>query len=51
MPALKKKRLITQRHPAVGMPRSVADDIRFGLDDAAADHTFGRLPHQDLAIR
>ena len=49
MPALEKERPITRRHPAVGMPRGVADDIRLGLDDAAAGHTFGHLPHQYLA--
>ena len=49
MPALEKERPITRRHPAVGVPRGVADDIRLGLDDAAAGDAFGHLPHQYLA--
>jgi hypothetical protein len=34
---------------AVGVSRGVADDIRLGLDDAAAGDAFGHLPHQYLA--
>jgi len=49
MPALEKERPITRRHPAIGVPRGVADDIRLGLDDAAAGGAFGHLPHQNLA--
>jgi len=49
MPALEKERPITRRHPAVGVPRGVADDIRLGLDDAAAGDAFRHLPHQYLA--
>ena len=49
MPALEKERPITRRHPAVGVPRGVADDICLGLDDAAASDAFGHLPHQYLA--
>jgi hypothetical protein len=32
-----------------GVPGGVADDIRLGLDDAAAGDAFGHLPHQNLA--
>ncbi len=49
MPALEKERPITRRHPAVGVPRGVADDIRLGLDNTAAGHALGSLPHQYLA--
>jgi hypothetical protein len=49
MPALEKERPITRRHPAVGVPRGVADDICLGLDDAAAGEAFGHLPHKYLA--
>src|SRR5262249_27056989 len=49
MPALEKQRPITRRHPAVGVPRGVADDIRLGLDDAAAGEAFRQLRHQYLA--
>jgi hypothetical protein len=49
MPTLEKERTITRGHPAVGMPRGVADDIRLGLDDAAAGDAFGHLPHQYFA--
>ena len=46
VPALEKKRPVTRRHPAIGVPGGVADDIRLGLDDAAAGDAFGYLPHQ-----
>jgi hypothetical protein len=49
MPALEKERPITRRHPAVGVPRGVTDDIRLGLDDTAASDAFGHLPQQYLA--
>ncbi len=49
MPALEKERPITRRHPAVGVARGVADDIRLGLDDTAAGQTLSRFPHQYLA--
>jgi len=49
MPALEKERPITRRHPAVGMPRGVTDDIRLGLDNAAAGDASGHLPHEYLA--
>ena len=49
MPALEKERPITRRHAAVGVPRGVTDNIRLGLDDAAAGDAFGLLPHQYLA--
>lgn len=49
MPAFEKERPITRRHPAVGVPRGVTDDIRLGLDDAAAGDAFSHLPHQYLA--
>jgi hypothetical protein len=49
MPALEKERPITRRHPAVGVPRGVADNIGFSFDDTSAGHTFSRLPHQYLA--
>jgi len=49
MPALEKERPITRRHPAVGMPRGVTDDIRLGLDNAAACDASGHLPHEYLA--
>jgi len=51
MPALEKERPITRRHPAIGVPRGVADDISLGLDDAAAGDLFGHLPHHYLAMR
>ena len=35
--------------PAVGVPRSIADDVRLGLDDTAAGDAFGHPPHQCLA--
>ena len=49
MPALEKERPITRRHPTVGVPRGVADDIRFSFDNTAAGDAFGHLPHQYLA--
>ena len=49
MPALEKERPITRRHPAIGVPRGVADDIRFSFDNTAAGHALSRLPHQYLA--
>ena len=49
MSTLEKERPITRRHPAVGVPRGVADDIGLGLDYAAAGNALGRLPHQYLA--
>ena len=49
MPALEKERPITRRHPAVGVPRGVADDIRFSFDYTAAGQALSRLPHQYLA--
>jgi hypothetical protein len=49
VPALEKERPVTRGHPAVGVPRGVANDIRFGLDDTAAGDAFGRLPHENLA--
>jgi hypothetical protein len=49
MTALKKERPITRRHPAVGVLRGVANDIRLGLDYATAGDAFGHLLHQHLA--
>ena len=49
MPTLEKERPITRRHPAVGVPRGVADDIRLSLDDTAAGQALSSLPHQYLA--
>jgi hypothetical protein len=48
MPALEKERPITRRHPAVGVPGGVADDIRLGLDDAANSDACSHLPLQYL---
>src|SRR5262249_42608978 len=49
VPALEKERPVTRRHPAEGVPRGVADDIRLDLDDAAAGDALGHLSHQYLA--
>ena len=49
MPTLEKQRTVAPRHPPVAVPGGVADDIRLGLDDAAAGDAFGQLPHQHLA--
>jgi hypothetical protein len=49
VPALEKERSISRRHPAVGVPGGVADDIGFSFDDTSADDAFSRLPHQNLA--
>jgi len=43
---LEEERLIALRHPVTGVPRHVADDIRLGLDDAAAGHACSHPPHQ-----
>jgi hypothetical protein len=48
VPALEKKRSISRRHPAIGVPGGVADDIGFSFDDKSADDAFRRLPHQNL---
>src|SRR5579883_1527751 len=47
--ALEKKRPVTRRHPAIGVPGRVADVISLGLDDMAADNAFVRLAQQELA--
>ena len=44
-----RKRPVTRRHPAVGVPRGVADDIRLGLDNTTAGDALRQLPHQYLA--
>ena len=49
MAQLADSRILGARHPAVGVPRGVADDIHLGLNDAAAGDAFGHLPHQYLA--
>src|SRR5207248_3809163 len=49
VPTLEKQRTITPCHPAVGVPRGVADDIRLGLDNTTAGGAFRHLPHQYLA--
>jgi hypothetical protein len=49
MPALEKERPITRRHPAVGVPGGVADDIRFSFHNTAAGQALSSLPHQYLA--
>src|SRR3954451_18094785 len=41
--------MITLRHPPVGMPRGVADDIRLSLNNSTAGEAFRQLPHQFLA--
>ncbi len=47
--ALEKERAIARRHPPIGVPGGVADDISLGLDNAAAGHAFRQFPHQELA--
>ena len=49
VPALEEERLIARGDATIGVTRGVADGICLGLDDAAARHTFGQLPHEHLA--
>ena len=46
---LEKQRTITPSHPPIGVPGSVADDIRLGLNNTTAGNAFRQLPHQYLA--
>jgi hypothetical protein len=46
MAQLTDSRILGARHPAVGVPRGVADEIRFSFDNTAVGQALSSLPHQ-----
>ena len=46
---LEKERTNARRHPSVGVPGGVADDVGLGFDNTAAGYPFRQFAHQQLA--